>query len=179
MERPPRTHHCPVCKVCVLKRDHHCFFSSTCVGLRNQRYFVTFNVWASLALGYILLHAGYYVLYIMSERAEWYSLFLPVTIYQCAVGTLSEEDTIFVVLLYITVYFYMTSLGALVDQYTRISDGNTSFEEENNIKILSSNMKSDNFYDVFGDRWWLNLIFPVHWLHPSPDDGVHWPNIKV
>jgi len=27
--RPPRTHHCPVCDVCVLKRDHHCWFAGT------------------------------------------------------------------------------------------------------------------------------------------------------
>jgi len=37
---PPRTHHCPVCDVCVLKRDHHCWFAGTCVGHANHRYYI-------------------------------------------------------------------------------------------------------------------------------------------
>ena len=32
VQRPPRVHHCPLCRMCVLKRDHHCFFTGSCVG---------------------------------------------------------------------------------------------------------------------------------------------------
>ena len=32
VQRPPRVHHCPLCKMCMLKRDHHCFFTGSCVG---------------------------------------------------------------------------------------------------------------------------------------------------
>jgi len=37
--KPFRTHHCSICRRCVLKMDHHCVFVSNCVGLRNYRYF--------------------------------------------------------------------------------------------------------------------------------------------
>lgn len=61
LNSPPRAHHCPVCDICVFRRDHHCSFASklfeltckhlwilaTCVGHFNQRYFVAavVNLW--------------------------------------------------------------------------------------------------------------------------------------
>lgn len=46
--KPERTHHCSVCKTCVLKFDHHCPWLNQCVGVGNERYFVLFMVWLSL-----------------------------------------------------------------------------------------------------------------------------------
>lgn len=40
--KPERTHHCKVCKRCILKYDHHCPWINQCVGLHNERYFVLF-----------------------------------------------------------------------------------------------------------------------------------------
>ncbi|ODO07039.1 hypothetical protein I350_04407 [Cryptococcus amylolentus CBS 6273] len=47
--KPERTHHCSVCKRCVLQMDHHCPWINNCVGLHNQRHFVLFMAWLSLA----------------------------------------------------------------------------------------------------------------------------------
>ncbi|GAA5863807.1 hypothetical protein JCM3774_001164 [Rhodotorula dairenensis] len=47
--KPERTHHCSVCQTCVLKFDHHCPWIKGCVGLHNERSFVLFLVYFSVA----------------------------------------------------------------------------------------------------------------------------------
>lgn len=43
--RPPRAHHCRICKRCIRRMDHHCPWINNCVGERNQKYFLQFLIY--------------------------------------------------------------------------------------------------------------------------------------
>mmetsp|Transcript_10237 Transcript_10237/g.23083 ORF Transcript_10237/g.23083 Transcript_10237/m.23083 type:complete len:355 (-) Transcript_10237:111-1175(-) len=53
LSKPPRAHHCSVCRRCILKMDHHCPWVNNCVGYGNYRYFCLFMLW--MALGSIFV----------------------------------------------------------------------------------------------------------------------------
>ncbi len=179
IQRPPRTHHCPLCNVCVLKRDHHCFFSNSCIGLRNQRHFIVFNFWASLGTMYCVIHSTWYMFAYFVPRNTLWDIILPITVGRWGFGRISNLDTIMVTMLYSVTWFALTSLGFLLEQAKIIQHGTTSFEEDNNIKIINTNSIEDNIRGVFGEHWLLNFILPLHLIYPNRDDGVHWRNVKV
>ncbi|XP_003703773.1 DNZDHHC/NEW1 zinc finger protein 11 isoform X1 [Megachile rotundata] len=52
--RPPKAHHCRICKRCVRRMDHHCPWINNCVGERNQKYFIQFLVYVGILAVYAL-----------------------------------------------------------------------------------------------------------------------------
>nr|XP_034172093.1 palmitoyltransferase ZDHHC7 [Osmia lignaria] len=52
--RPPKAHHCRICKRCVRRMDHHCPWINNCVGERNQKYFIQFLVYVGILAIYAL-----------------------------------------------------------------------------------------------------------------------------
>ncbi|CAI2296097.1 unnamed protein product [Caenorhabditis sp. 36 PRJEB53466] len=52
--RPPRAHHCRVCKRCIRKMDHHCPWVNNCVGEYNQKYFLQFILYVGASSLYSL-----------------------------------------------------------------------------------------------------------------------------
>ncbi|XP_028555826.1 probable protein S-acyltransferase 15 isoform X4 [Dendrobium catenatum] len=47
--KPPQTHHCRVCRRCVLKMDHHCSWIGNCVGYANYKSFISCIFYGSVA----------------------------------------------------------------------------------------------------------------------------------
>ncbi|XP_022901682.1 palmitoyltransferase ZDHHC3 isoform X2 [Onthophagus taurus] len=52
--RPPRAHHCRICKRCIRRMDHHCPWINNCVGERNQKYFIQFLVYVGILSVYAI-----------------------------------------------------------------------------------------------------------------------------
>ncbi|GAV76567.1 zf-DHHC domain-containing protein [Cephalotus follicularis] len=53
--KPPRAHHCRVCKRCVLRMDHHCIWINNCVGHANYKGFFVFVLYAVVSCIYSLV----------------------------------------------------------------------------------------------------------------------------
>ncbi|GMN21807.1 hypothetical protein TIFTF001_050162, partial [Ficus carica] len=47
--RPPRAHHCRVCRRCVLRMDHHCMWVNNCIGYWNYKAFFVLVFYATIS----------------------------------------------------------------------------------------------------------------------------------
>ncbi|XP_022743033.1 probable protein S-acyltransferase 15 isoform X2 [Durio zibethinus] len=47
--KPPRAHHCRVCRRCILMMDHHCLWINNCVGYWNYKAFFTLILYATMS----------------------------------------------------------------------------------------------------------------------------------
>ncbi|KAL7572777.1 hypothetical protein ACA910_014636 [Epithemia clementina (nom. ined.)] len=53
--KPPRAHHCSICKRCIIKMDHHCPWVNNCVALGNHKYFLLFVFYTFINCTYSML----------------------------------------------------------------------------------------------------------------------------
>lgn len=163
--RPPRAHHCRICRRCIRRMDHHCPWINNCVGERNQKYFLQFLIYVGVLSVYAI------VLVSMSWLTECTECSQEIPIKQARMWVSLNESwpsQIFiffsmhcVILVLISALFGMFVSAILVDQVQAIVTDETAIEQVQNkgpyrphkprMKLLS---------EVFGRE------HPMLWLLP-------------
>ena len=67
--KPPRTHHCSMCRVCVSRYDHHCDWIDNCVGQDTHKLFWLFLVYATAACAHYFYLLWCYAYYSMRRHS--------------------------------------------------------------------------------------------------------------
>lgn len=143
--RPPRAHHCRICKRCVRKLDHHCPWINNCVGEFNQKYFILFLFYIGLTSIYAISFV-IWSLVVFSKSTEAQVIHsIVICIESCLFG-------IFVVTVFVDQMQSIVNDRSIIDQLK--ANGNSSLNEP----ILPS--KRVLFRRVFGPG---PMIF---WLLP-------------
>ncbi|XP_008178297.1 palmitoyltransferase ZDHHC3 isoform X1 [Acyrthosiphon pisum] len=115
--RPPRAHHCRICKRCIRRMDHHCPWINNCVGEKNQKYFVQFLFFVCIISAYTIM------LVIMSWVRECR---------QCKMYDMDTRQTQVlhsVILIMESALFGMFVIAILYDQMDAIYNDQTTIEQ--------------------------------------------------
>jgi hypothetical protein len=163
MYRPPRTHHCRICKQCIRKMDHHCPWINNCVGEKNQKFFIQF-----------LLYVGVLSVYAVSLVAySWYT--------ECSVCSkelrVRQSRILHSVLLVMeSLLFGMFVIAIACDQFDAIFTDETLVEQVKNrntqdsasaVESKHAKPKLKLLAEVFG------RTHPVLWLFPFSTTKSH------
>lgn len=137
--RPVRTHHCSICRKCVMRMEHHCPWVGNCIGIHNYHSFTQFLVYSFILTSTI---AGRSLsLIINSIEKSSFSTYLSAMVN----GGL------------------MVTLGSLVIYHLAMITINTNTIELSYYKhdnLFDFGWKK-NFIQVFGEQW-ISWIFPVN-----------------
>ncbi|XP_047130428.1 palmitoyltransferase ZDHHC3 isoform X1 [Hydra vulgaris] len=157
--RPPRSHHCRVCRRCVRKMDHHCPWINNCVGERNQKYFILFLFYTGLSC----LHA----------------LILIATSWSDPIPDQNESQKTYhrirlIALIVICLLFCLFVISVLYDQFYSICYDVTAIEIGTKREGKSTKMKKQLLIETFGTGSYLKWFFPCSSTHLAQDYRIDY-----
>ncbi|CAD6185299.1 unnamed protein product [Caenorhabditis auriculariae] len=171
-EAPIRSHHCPLCKMCVLRKDHHCFVTGACVGLGNQRYFIVFLFWCTFGLIIAVPH----LFWLLTQTiGPWYpfgfTLYIgPIAIFRWIFSYSPFSEAVYATIFSFSVAGFFSAAGFLGMQIYYTTHGYTMYEYHN-LTVRASfpgdgKNCGERFRLVFGKNWLLNFVLPMPWNMP-------------
>ncbi|XP_034050147.1 palmitoyltransferase ZDHHC16B [Thalassophryne amazonica] len=182
--KPPRTHHCSICNVCILKMDHHCPWLNNCVGHFNHRYFFSFCLYMTLGCIYCSVSSRHMFVDAYNAIESSYQATPPSYTFR---EMTTHKSIIF---LWVLTSSVAVAVGGLTLWHAAlISRGETSIERHINrkeTKRLKENGKvfrnpchhgkMNNWKMMFGvekiSHWFTRVLLPSG--HLPSGDGIAW-----
>ena len=170
---PPRSFHCWICDMCVLRRDHHCTFTGNCVGHQNQRYFLTLLLYLTIGAAYCnYLNMDYTIDALggqLSFRAVL-TMLLPLLAWTLGMSGAYTFAVSFVSAMCIVGFILFTVL--IVYHGRNLCFGQTCAEASMGKREYDLGFK-ENIRQVLGCRWHLAWLCPFI-SSPLPGDGLEF-----
>ena len=169
---PPRSFHCKICKVCVLKRDHHCFFTASCIGFRNQRYYLVLVFYTIIGCIYGLIAMFDYLnKYLPLASSQMITYIFQVALYKWVMGNIPFYFVFLILQIYATTVLVGGAIMFFLLVVAAVFNGQTMYEAGKLICCYRLT-PAENFRSVFGRYWLLNFIFPTPFAQEG--DGMSW-----
>ena len=167
---PPRSWHCDVCNICVLRRDHHCVFTGSCIGHVNMRYFYWFVFYVFVATAYSSCYNFYFV-YANVDFKSWTS-FISVA-FPLAMLMVDQSITQLYLFFMLLIAISCVFTGVLLYYYTNLMlKGKVTPEtkKDDGKRHLYDLGYAENVRQVLGQNWHVTWISAFFWS-PLPSDG--------
>jgi len=169
---PPRSKHCWMCDVCVLKRDHHCIFTGNCIGYNNQRYFINFLLYLSVGAFYCnFLNVDYTIETLGNiNLLTLFTILLPMLSWVFGVAPAYTFAVAFISMVCLLGFLLVT--GYLIYQLRNIYCGQTMWETASGTKDYNFGWR-ENMMEVFGQSYILAFFSPFV-KSPLLGDGLEF-----
>lgn len=175
--RPPRSWHCNICNICILKREHHCMFVGYCVGHRNHRYFCLFLFYMWLSVIYCSYFNTAFLVPQLSD-ASW-SQILRFIFPMVMLITGLDASWLQVYIFFWSVHFAALLLTTVLLAYhvNLVFKGKTTYENNNSIGLYNLGLRQ-NLLEVFGKNWRKAIMWPMA-PSPLPHNGIDWDTTET
>lgn len=166
---PPRSHHCKLCKACILRQDHHCYFTAGCIGHFTTPYFIFMSFWMLIGQLFVVYWMIRYSLVEFSNA--W--MYFPPTAFWASLTKSQPWFNSFLVLLSVFVLINIfTSTFYLVMGVIAASSNMTFYEGSRGIKTYKKSNVLANVRAALGSYYWIRWLIPIG---VAPEgDGYEW-----
>jgi len=171
---PPRSFHCHICKICILKRDHHCTFTGNCIGLFNQRFYLGLVLFMSIASGYacMLNMDFFYHLFGNISIKTILTVSFPLVSWAFVQDDKMSGTEVFMTSL--TLVGFCLSTGLFGYHLMNALNGQSVYERTYNVQDFNLGWKQ-NIILALGKNWRFALLCPLI-ESTIPSDGLEFIN---
>ncbi|PFH31487.1 DHHC zinc finger domain-containing protein [Besnoitia besnoiti] len=162
--KPDRTHHCRVCRSCVLKMDHHCPWIDNCVGWGNHKFFMLAVIYSAVLSIYVAATMFESVVAAVNSPTGSFSV-----LFLLLFGETLDVFLALVVNGFLGFHLYLMSKGM-----TTIEFCEKQFRYRPGVRGDESSMWNRGIWLNFNDTFGYN---PLLWFIPidnRPGNGVHF-----